>query len=411
MSSSSVPHVLIVGGGFAGVYAAREFSRLHRQCEVRITLLSERNYFLFTPLLHEVATGGLSPTSVAEPLAEVFRDTCVTVITDTVVSLDRTKKIATTKNGQNIAYDYIIVASGSVSTTSLVSGAEKNALSLKNLADAVTIRRRTVKTFEAAVAAASRGDVPQLSFAVVGAGHTGVETVLELSDFVRNTLAPYYRRGLPPSTKIAVSLFGDTEEPVPHSSPAVRKAVARALEKNRVPFYGNRKVKAVADETLLFTDGKSIPAQLVVWAAGVRPALPPGWNIPRLGSGRIKTDSFLAVEGDASAYAVGDIAGTDPCLAQVAVQQGVSVAHIILSRIQKTEGEPFHFKSQGFLMSLGRGNAAGEILGFFISGPLAWWIWRTIYLFKFLSWRKRLHIALEWTLNLFTRREITAVLD
>lgn len=411
MSPTSVPHILIVGGGFAGVYATREFCRLRRPHEIRITLLSERNYFLFTPLLHEVATGGLSPASVAEPLVEVFRGTCVTVLKDSLASLDRAKKTGTTKSGQTIPYDYLILATGSTAAATNIPGVSEYALPLKNLTDALRIRSGIIKAFDAAANAAAQGISPQLSFAVVGAGHTGVETVLELSDFVRNTLAPYYRRGLPPSVEISVSLFGDSDSPAPHSSQKVRTAVVRALEKNQIRFYAGATVKNISKNEVELEDGSRYSSQLVIWTAGIRPAFPPEWNLPVGENGRVKTQPLLTIDGDETAYAVGDLAGNDPCLAQAAVQQGAAAARNIIARIRETEAIPYRFEPQGFLMSLGRGNAAGEVFGFFISGPFAWWVWRTVYWFKFLSWRKRLRIAFDWTLNLFTRREITSVAD
>ncbi len=402
MTSPRVPHILIVGGGFGGVYAAKTLIHELKTGEARVTLMSEHNYFLFAPLLHEVATGGLSLSSVAEPLLEVFRETCVSVVTDTLISLDAAKKTVMTGHGA-MSFDYLILATGARSNIDIPINADL-VFPLKTLEDALAIRKGIITLFQTA---ASQTMQTTLSFAVIGAGHTGTEAVMELSDFVNGTLGPYYVRTGTQIPDIQISLIGDSETPVPYSDSRVQKAATHALKRAGIHFYQNAKAASISKADVLLANGIRVPANLVLWTAGTVPTLMSEWKLPLTKDGRIDTDEFLRVRAFSDIFAIGDVAGKDARLAQVAEAQGIHSAKNIVKILRNITPTPFLYRTRGFLMSLGRGNATGNIFGIPIAGPWGWWIWRTVYLFKFLSWRKRFRIALEWTIRLFMPRDIT----
>lgn len=412
---SAVKRVVIVGGGFGGVYTARALCSLASQGALEVTLVSSRNYFLFTPLLHEVATGGLSPESVAEPLREYFRDRGVSIVEDTVTRVDTALSVVCGKQG-TYPYDYLVLSTGAVTNYFSIPGAQEHTIALKDLTDAMTIRRGIIVAFEKAAATRDREERKKiLSFIVVGAGATGVELATEMAAFVRGTLAHYYCGAGIQCEDISVKLISTTDSVLTPFHPTVQTVALRTLSKLGVILVKNARVVSVQKEGVTVDSGAVLSATMVVWAAGVSAHLPahmPDFKLNR--TSRVVVDENLRVPTHSNIFVIGDAAAAFgsggeeyPLLAQIAVRQAVSVAGTIKAIISGKNLVPFRYTLQGKLVSLGQWMAAGEIRGIPFSGPHIWWLWRTVYLFTFLSWRKRFRIAMEWTINLLYPRDIT----
>lgn len=435
------PHIVILGAGFGGVYTARELKSLVAKGKIDVTIISENNYFLFTPLLHEVATGSLAPQSVSEPLREMFVGTDIKICQGTVVSIDRENRQVTIVgdiNGEDIhhrvkhiiSYDFLVISTGATTNYYNIPGADIHTYSLKTLADATDIRRRVIDSFEEAVLC----DDPVvrsrlLSFVVVGGGPTGVEVVSELAEMIKGMVSRYYQNtscrqdeaGSCGPEEPTISLIHSGSELLQQFNPVLRQSALNQLKKLGVSVYTGSAATNVSPRDIQLSNNTTIPASMVIWAAGVSPVVPvfSSGEVDLIG-GRILVDQYFRLGGDERVFALGDVAGyfdkvnstTEkqmimPMLAQVAVQQAKIVANNIFSSIHGKKLEPFKYHSRGSMVSIGQWFAIGEIFSIKVTGKVAWWIWRTIYLFKFISWKKRIRIVIDWTLNVFYPRDMT----
>ncbi|HEY4507353.1 MAG TPA: NAD(P)/FAD-dependent oxidoreductase, partial [Candidatus Paceibacterota bacterium] len=365
---------------------------------------------LFTPLLHEVATGSLTPSSVAEPLREIFAGDRIEVVRGEAEKIHLDSRVVTI-GGRDFPYDYLVLASGAQNTDCGVPGAAEHALPLKRLADALKIRRTVIGAFERlASALAERPRLPRL--AVVGGGATGVELAAELAEFADAIGGRYYPhvRAVGPT----VTLVDGGTTLLPSFPRSVSRAAERSLAEAGVAVCHGCKIASVTAAGIERAAGGTVLADAVFWCAGVAPALPPFEGVLEVSDGRVAVDAALRATTRPEVFALGDVAavlGEDgrplPMLAQVAIQQAKSVARNVLAAARGKAAAPFRYRSKGSLVSLGRHKAAGVVLGIPISGPLAWFIWRNTYLFKFASWKKRLRIGFEWFIGLFFARETT----
>ncbi|MDD5165402.1 MAG: NAD(P)/FAD-dependent oxidoreductase [Candidatus Pacebacteria bacterium] len=435
------PHILILGAGFGGMYVARELKSLVKKGEVDVTIVNETNYFLFTPLLHEVATGALAPQSVAEPLREIFAGTDIKICQGTVTSIDREHRMVTVLgdiNGDDvhhrikheITYDFLVIATGATTNYYNIPGADIHTYPLKTLADAAEIRRRVIDSFEEAILC----DDPVvrarlLSFVVVGGGPTGIEIVSELSELIKGMVKRYYHdtkcnpneAGSCGPEEPTITLIHAGTELLQQFSPSLRQAAADKLKEAGVQLQLNATVINVTPRGLELANNTTVSASTVIWAAGVKPIIPPFvGDMPALIGGRLVVDEYFRLGGDERIFALGDVAGyidtmhttaekpmTMPMLAQVAVGQSRSVAANIRAFTKGKKMKKFEFHSKGSMVSVGQWFAIGEIFSMKIAGRLTWWLWRTVYLFKFISWKKRLRIVMDWTLDAFYPRDIT----
>jgi NADH dehydrogenase len=432
------PRIVILGAGFGGVYVAKKLARLVQRRKVEVTIVNRTNYFLFTPLLHEVATGGLGPRVVAEALREVFVRTGVKIVQGDVLSIDsagHTVSVVDETEHATLPYDYLVIATGAETNYYNIPGADTLTLPLKTLADAVRIRSRIIDAFELAMLE-PRQDMRKklLSFAIVGGGATGVEVAAELSEFVNDMVKRYYNdtdceagiAGHCSPEEPAISIVHTGKELLEMFAPSLRLAAARRLERGGVNLHLNSTVKSVTALGLELADGSKIPAQTIIWAAGVKAVIPKFiGEAPALSGGRLIVDQSFRLQGHNDIFAIGDAAAyvdadefekdskntrPVPMLAQVAVAQSKVVAYNIVASIEKKPLKDFHYHSKGSMVSVGQWFAIGEIYSMAIAGRVTWWIWRTVYLFKFASWQKRVRIAIEWTLDFFFPRDITKLM-
>jgi NADH dehydrogenase len=429
------PHIVILGAGFGGTYVAKRLAPHVKAGRIDVTIVNRTNYFLFTPLLHEVATGALSPTSVAEPLREIFSGTGVRVAQGTVQSVDlAAKKVKLSGTSScTLSYDHLVIATGAETNYYGIMGADKFTYALKDLSDAARIRSQIIDTFERALLISDPVERARLlSFVVVGGGATGVETAAELAEFVHGMVKRYYSatkgcdlddpRSCKPEEPM-VTLIHAGPEVLQMFAPSLRAAAQKRLRDSGVVLNLNATVTEVTPHGIKLSSGAVIPSATVIWAAGVK-AITPHFEgaMPVVAGGRLAVDEFFRVGGDSSVFALGDVAGyTDPkarvvdpakakplpMLAQVAAQQACVVADNLVAVIRRRSLKQFSYHSKGSMVSVGQWFALGEILSLKIAGRLTWWLWRTIYLFKFASWKKRFRIAFEWTLEMFYPRDIT----
>jgi len=407
------PRVVILGTGFGGVHTYSRLRNILNPQEADIVLIDRNNYFLFTPMLHEVATGGLNRQHIIEPTRRIIRRSADDLLIAEVKMINLDKKTVRTSKG-TIPYDYLVIATGATTNFFGVPGAQKYSCVLKNLGDAVRLRDHFIDTFEKASRINNRADRQRmLSFAVVGGGATGVELAAEMADFFYKTFAAYYKN-IYCAEEVRLCLVNRGAELIGQFHPALRAKALEILKEKGVEVRLNSGVEEVTKDGLKLSEGGFLPAQTVVWTAGVTPNTPQFKSKIEIERGRIKVDDFLRVKGRKDIFALGDVAqfvqGKDarplPMLAQVATKEARVAARNIARSIRGKAPKSFLYHSKGELLSLGQWRAIGNIFGMNLSGPHIWWLWRTVYLLKFNSWVKRVKIAIDWTVNAFAPRDI-----
>jgi NADH dehydrogenase len=406
--------VVILGAGFGGIQTYLTLRKLAKGRNLTITLINRTNYFLFTPLLHEVATGGLGHHNVVEAVRGIIdRDPASFIQTD-IHGFDMSAKMVHTGSG-DVPYDTLVIATGATTAFYGIPGAE-NCLVLKDLRDALRLRNRLIDMFEMASKTKDSAERKKLlSFVVVGGGATGVETATEMADLFNDTFKRFYAGDFKRKEVSLTLISADPELLMPfHTN--IRRHAFKALTNAGITVKLKMTVKEVTPEGIIFSDGGMLPAHTVVWAAGVTPHpmnVTPALVCDR--GRRVMVDQFLRVQGQDRVFALGDAACFQakpedhplPMLAQVAVRQGPIVAENIIRTLDKQPLKPFAFKMKGQLVSLGRFDAAAQIGPMHITGVLAWFIWRTAYYLNFHSWSKRLRVGTDWFVDLFFPRDIT----
>jgi NADH dehydrogenase len=392
------PHVVIVGGGFAGLWTTRALAR----DQVRITLVDRRNHHLFQPLLYQVATAGLSAPDIAAPLRHILRgQRNVEVRLGEVVGIDTGAKSVTLADGDVLTCDYLVLASGATHAYFGHADWAAHAPGLKTLDDALAIRRRLLLAFERAEAAQSAEErTAWLNFAVVGGGPTGVELAGTLAEIARHTLRNEFRHIDPAEAKVRLLEAGPR---VLSSFPESLSARARAqLDRLGVDVVTGLPVEAIdADGYAL--GGQRVPARTVLWAAGVA-ASPLGalLDAPHDRAGRVQVDADLSVPNHPGIFVAGDLASVQqdgkpvPGVAPAAKQMGAHVARVIRARLRNEAAPPFRYRDFGNLATIGRMAAVVHFGRLRLSGLLAWWFWLFIHIFFLIGFRNRVIVLINW---------------
>jgi len=398
MGASSKPHVVILGGGFGGLWATRALA----SAAVRVTLIDRTNHHLFQPLLYQVATAGLSAPDIAAPLRHILRgQDNATVLLGECDAIDvnaRTIGIG----ADRIAYDYLIVATGAAHAYFGHDDWAANAPGLKTLDDALAIRRKILSAFEAAERedddAARRA---WLNFVVIGGGPTGVELAGTLAEIARHTLRHEFRRCDPRSAQVHLLEAGPRVlSAMPES---LSDSARRQLERLGVQVHVGQAVTAI-DSSGVELGAQRIACRTVLWAAGVA-ASPLGreFDVERDRAGRVRVLPDLSLPGHPEIFVIGDLASvslgdgsTVPGVAPAAKQMGRHAGAAIRARIAGAAPKPFRYRDFGNLATIGRMAAVVHCGPLKLSGLLAWWFWLTAHLFFLIGFRNRLVVLVDW---------------
>jgi NADH dehydrogenase len=402
------PHVVIIGGGFGGLYTAIAL----RDEDVRVTLIDRRNHHLFAPLLYQVATAALNPSDIAAPIRSVLRlqDNCQVILAE-VTRIDPAAKKVFLADGE-VDFDYLVVATG---VTHSYFGHDEwadHAPGLKSLEDALEVRRRMLFAYEAAEREEDKERRRAwLTFVVVGAGPTGVEMAGAMAEVAHKTLRRDFRRI--DSNQARVLLVEGQDRVLPSFDAALAPKAQRQLEKLGVELMLGVKVTAIDDEgvTVARPDGTTsrIEARTAIWAAGVTASpLARTLGAPLDRAGRVQVTPDMSIPGHPDVFVIGDLASLVergkpvPGLAPAAMQAGRQTAKNILRRIRGNPTEPFRYLDKGNLATIGRAAAVGSIGRLRLSGFTAWFLWAFIHLMYLVGFRNRLFVFLSWSASYLT---------
>ena len=414
--------IVILGGGFGGVYAAMYLEKLlARQSAVEICLVSHDNFFLFTPMLHEIAASDLEITNIVNPLRKLLRKVEVSVGDVNQIDLPN-KRVLISRGYRNdskqIDYDHLVIALGSITNFYDIPGLAGLAVAMKSLRDAIQLRAQIIRHLEEANSECNLADRQSLlTFVVAGGGFAGVETVAALNDFVREAL-PFYPNLS--EDMLRVMLVHSGPAILPELGESLGRYAEKVLARRSVEIRLKNRVKSVTESEVFLADGVSIPSRTLVWTAGTVPS-PIISSLPCAKErGRLLVNQFLGVPDWPDVWAVGDCAfvpdirnpgQSHPPTAQHAIREGRVVAQNIAAALLGRPLRSFSFKTIGLLASIGRRMGVARIFGFNFSGFFAWWMWRTVYLSKLPGLDKKVRVAFDWTLDLLFPKDVCAVYD
>lgn len=406
------PHVVIIGGGFGGLWATRALAR----SPLRVTLIDRTNHHLFQPLLYQVATAGLSPADIAAPLRHILRrQPNVSVRLDEVERIDLAQRRVLMRNGE-LDYDYLIVAAGASHAYFGNDHWATDAPGLKTLEDALLMRQRMLHAFEAA----EREDDPEaamawLRFAVVGAGPTGVELAGTLAEIARHTLPSEFRHADP--RRAEVHLIEAGPKVLGHMAESLSSSARKQLEKLGVTVHLNSPVTAI-DAASITHGGQTLRCRTVWWAAGVAASKLGAQLSDQLDrAGRVPVQSDLSLPGHPEVFVIGDLATltghgqTVPGVAPAAKQMGRHAAAMIRARLAGKPAKAFRYRDYGNFATIGRMAAVVDMGGFKLRGLLAWWLWLAAHVFFLIGFRNRLMVLLNWAFSYFTYQRHARILS
>lgn len=416
-TTSGPKRILVLGGGFAGVYAAMALEKaLGRRQDVAITLISRDNYFLFTPMLHEVAASDLDVTHIVNPIRKLLKRSAF--FQGEVEAIDVQRRTVTVRHGAEdphdhaLPFDHLVLALGSSTNFFGTPGAAELSFPMRSLGDALALRNRVLTSLEEAdsecCADTRRG---LLNFVVTGGGFAGVETIGAIHDYVRESLR-FYPNLTPQDVRMVLVHSGQTL--LPELDSRLGRYAERVLRQRGVEVRLGTKVAGMDATSVQLTDGERLPSRTLVWAAGNAPHALLGTLPCARERGRVLVDEFLRVPGFDGLWALGDCAlvpdprtgGFHPPTAQHASRQARVVAGNIAAALGRGRVRAFSFRTLGQLASIGRRAGVAQILGLRFSGFVAWWLWRTIYLAKLPRLERKLRVALDWTLDLFFSKDL-----
>jgi NADH dehydrogenase len=416
-SSSSLPHVVIVGGGFGGLYTAQALG----DQPVRVTVIDKRNFHLFQPLLYQVATGSLSPSDIAAPLRSILaKYDNVSVLLDEVMDINTTDQLLQLKTEpEALHYDYLVLATGSMTHFFGHDDWAKNSLELKTLESALDMRRRVLDAFEKA----ERETDPKLqaaamNFVVVGGGPTGVELAGAVAELARNTLKHDFRRI--DCSKTSITLVEAAPRILSVYPEALSKWTAQKLNQLGVTVLEATQVTDIQPGCItLSKNGQSetIEADTVLWGAGVKAsglgkvlADKTGVEIDR--GGRVIVEADMSIKGYSNVFVIGDLASYShtvtqkplPGVAPVAMQQGSYVAKCIMANVRGFSTPRFEYVDKGSLAVISFNEAVASIGKIQLTGLPAWLIWAFVHIFYLIEFDSKIVVIFQWVWSLLTQR-------
>ena len=398
MATSTRPRVVILGAGFGGLGAARALAG-----KADVTLVDRHNFQTFLPLLYQVSTAGLAADHVVHPIRGALRKRDVKFRMGSPISVDHKNKSVKLDSSEVLEFDHLIVALGSVTADFGVPGVIEHSLGMKSVHEALMIRAEVLRRFEDLC---RFEDDTRFSIAVVGGGPTGVEMAGALAELKRGPLMNDLAQA---AEHIDVFLIEAGPRILPMFSERLSARAESDLRKLGVIVRTNTAVREIKSRQIVLQEGASIPAEIVIWAAGVKGEPTAGnLNLPIAGT-RIDTDENLEVKNYPNIWAIGDINGTKgadgrflPMVAPVAMQQGKWVAKQILRKARGEELKAFKYFDKGAMATIGRHKAVVQYRGFKMAGPLAWFAWLWLHLFYLLGGRNKIGTIADWTWNYLT---------
>jgi NADH dehydrogenase len=410
--------ILILGGGFAGFNAAKELCELIEDREdVGVMVISRENYLTFWPMVPGVVASDVGVRNIAQPLRRPLIHGGASFRRAEVEEVDLENQVVTA-GGKRFSYTQLVLAMGAQPSYFGIPGVQEYAINMKGIPDAVNIRNRVIERFEEATL--EGGDVPEsrLTFVVIGAGATGVETAAQLHVLIHDVLGPEYPSINP--NRFRIFLLDALPHILPELDPGLRRVARGQLAARDIEVMVNALAEEVTKGCVKLKDGREISSENVIWTAGARP----NEQVEKIGIPLVektrgaKVDRYFRVEGYDNVWAVGDNAtipdgegGFVPPNAQAAVKEGGLLAENILAAIDGRGLKPFEFKSQGQLIDLGSQFAVNDVFGVKFSGRLAAFFWRAAYLVRLQSPQNRVRQALDWALELFSRPTVAQIRD
>ena len=392
------PRVVILGGGFGGLAAARA---LHKAADV--TVVDRHNYQTFLPLLYQVSTAGLAADHVAYPIRGALRKTPVKFRMGSPISIDHKNKEVKLDSSELLKFDHLIVALGSVTADFGIPGVSEFTLGMKSVAEALNIRAEIMRRFEDLC---RFEDETKLSITVIGGGPTGVEMAGAIAELIRGPLKSDQAQA---ASHISISLIEAGPRLLPPFAPSLSARTKKDLEKLGVKVLLNAAVQEVEHRKIKLKDGSTIASEITIWAAGVKgnDAIAQ-LNLPTAGT-RVAVEPTMQVKNYPYIWALGDIAASVdkngnqlPMVAPVAIQQGKFIAKQI-ARVSKSQKlASFKYLDKGSMATIGRNKAVVQVKGIKISGALAWLIWLWLHLFYLLGGRNKIGTMADWTWNYLT---------
>lgn len=413
--SAQPRQIMILGGGFGGLYAAFELERqFGGDPGVKITLVNRDNFFLFTPMLHEIAASDVEITTIVNPVRKLLKK--INFFAGDVEYIDaRNKKVVVShgldRHTHEVPYDYLVLALGSVTNFFGLPGLEERALTMKSLGDAIHLRNRMIQHLEEADPECAVGNrEPLLTFVVAGGGFAGVETIAGMIDFLHDAL-PHY--GNLDRKMVKLVLVHPGPVILPELGEELGRYTEKILSRRGIEIVCNTRVTGCDDRGVTLSNGRAIKGCTLVWTAGTSPN-PLLATLPlEKEKGRLKVNAYLEAQGLPDIWALGDCAmvpdpatqSFHPPTAQHALREGIVAARNIAAAIRGGRKQPFRFKTLGLLASIGKRRGVAKIFGLKFSGFIAWWLWRTIYLSKLPGLEKKVRVALAWTLDLLFSKD------
>jgi NADH:ubiquinone reductase (H+-translocating) len=403
--------VVIAGGGFGGLYAARRLERRLPRHSARITVVADVNFLLYTPLLPGAAAGTLEPRHVVVPLREELEwaELMLARVTGADPGVNELYVRTLDERDETLRYDQLVVAVGSVSRVLPVPGLAEHALGFKTLADAVALRNRVLLNLEIAESLpddAARRDY--LTFVFVGAGYAGVEGFAELQDYVADIIDEYPRCRIVGTRWILVEAQDRIMREIPES---LAEVAARELRRRGMEIRTGTTLESIDDRSALLSTGEHVPTHLVCWTAGVRtPGVVRQLGLPLTKGDRIETDATLRVRGWDKVWAIGDAAAVPdpakrrnapaPQTCQHALREGRVAANNVAAVLTGRRPRPFRYRTLGVFVDMGRNKAVATVLGVRLRGFPAWFAARTYHLAVMPGVARRVRLGIDWAVGL-----------
>jgi len=420
MENSQHTRILILGGGFAGLTVAMELDKkLGRDPLIEITLVNRENFFLFTPMLHEVAASDLDLTTIVNPARKMLRH--VRFFAGEIDRIDVERRSIAVSHGfdhhsHTLEFDLLVLGLGCVTNVHGIPGLQEHGLTMKSLGDAMRLRNHLIAHLEEADSDCCKQKEPRVTFVVAGGGFAGVETVAAINDFVRGA-QPSYRNLTEKMLRIVLVHSGPVI--LPELKERLGAYAERKLTQRKIEIRLNTRVESFSNNQARLSDGTTIETNTLVWTAGASPH-PLLQMIPcKKEGGRLLVTEALELPGWPNIWALGDCAavpndergGFHPPTAQHALREAKVVAHNVMANVRGREKKRFRFSTIGQLATIGRRTGVANVLGVNFSGFVAWWLWRTIYLSKLPRFEKKLRVAFDWTLDLMFSKDLVQFLD